>query len=270
MRIVVTGATGFVGRHLLRAAKAKRWECCVLDRTRHNLFDPESLEPLVRRKDAVIHLAAVQRSNDVLEMYRVNVLGTKCLLDATVKHSPSANFVFASSFQVYRPSNHFAYSKILAEDIVRSYGKAQQAFTNSVILRFTNLYGNGGKPFANSVVATFAHQIKTDAPLRINGDGTQRRDYLHVADAVCAVIKAVEFSPKQSETFDVCSGTQSTLKELLEIMARCSHRVPSITYNAGTVGDDWKFKKNYRKAKRLLSWEPRITLEHGLKELFRK
>jgi nucleoside-diphosphate-sugar epimerase len=270
MRIAVTGASGFIGGHLLAEAKAKKWECSVFDRRQHNLLDLKSLKSFVWRKDAIIHLAAVQRSTDIQEMYRVNVLGTKTLLDATVKYSPAANFIFASSFHVYSPNGHFAYSKILAEDIIRSYGNMSVAFTNSVILRFTNIYGRGGKPFASSVVATFAHQITEGVPVQINGDGRQRRDYLHIVDAVSAVIKAVEFSPEKSETVDICTGRQTTLNELLETMARCSKRLPDVTYTAAPHSDHWRFKKNYRKAKKLLSWEPRVSLEHGLKEIFKK
>src|SRR6185295_15730128 len=134
MRIGVTGSSGFLGRHLSSAARELGWECTALDRARHDPLDADSLREFVWRKDAIVHLAAVQRSTDVGEMYRANVLGTKALLDAVARFSPRATFVFASSFQVYAPVSHFAHSKILAEEIVRGYPKGPGGFGNSAIL----------------------------------------------------------------------------------------------------------------------------------------
>lgn len=270
MRIAITGATGFLGKHIVEEVKKRKWEYTVLDRNRQELFDPNSLKRLVCRKDAIIHLAAVQRSNDVTEMYRVNVLGTKMLLDAIVKFSPCSNFVFASSFHVYSPKTHFAYSKILAEEMIRSYAKGPEGFKTSIILRFTNLYGGGGKPFYNSVVATFAHQIKEGEPITVNGDGTQIRDYLYVSDAVTAIMKAVEFKHRRVETFDICTGRKTTVSELLRLLQECSHRKAEVRYNEQTDVDDWNLDKNYKRAKRLLGWEPKIPPEVGLRRLFER
>ena len=270
MRIGVTGATGFLGRHLSLAIRERGWECAALDRTRHDLLDADSLRELVRRKDAIVHLAAVQRSADIREMYRVNVLGTKALLDAIARFSPGATLVFASSFQVYSPVSHFAHSKILSEELIKNYGKGPGAFTNSVILRFTNIYGTGGTPFANSVIATFAHQAKEGLPIRINGDGTQRRDYLHVSDAVAALIEAAQITFGRTETVDICSGRQVSLNTVVQIIGKYSSATPTVEYNRDAGRDDWTFKKNYLRAKHLFLWEPRVSLEQGLKELFAK
>lgn len=268
MRIAVTGATGFVGRHLSTAARDQGWACDVLDRARYDPLDADQLCELVSGKDAVIHLAAVQRSDDVGVMNRANVLGTKALLDAVARVSPDAVFVFASSFQVYRPVSPFAHSKILAEELIRGYGKGPGAFTNSVILRFTNIYGVGGTPFTNSVIATFAHQAKRGLPIRVNGDGNQRRDYLHVSDAVTALMRAAQTRVRRAETVDICSGRQITLNAVLEMMGRYNGAPLAVEYDTGAGQDDWPFQKDYQDAKRLLGWEPRVPLEAGLKELF--
>jgi UDP-2-acetamido-2,6-beta-L-arabino-hexul-4-ose reductase len=269
MRIAITGSTGFLGTHILEEVKKREWEYAVLNRNRQELFDPMHLKRLVCKKDAIIHLAAVQRSNDLTEMYRVNVLGTKMLLDAILKFSPCSNFVFASSFHVYNPKTHFAYSKILAEEMIKSYAKGPEGFKTSIILRFTNLYGEGGKPFFNSVVATFAHQIKEGQQITVNGDGSQTRDYLYVSDAVAAIMKAVEFKHRRVETFDICTGRKITVNELLKLLQKCVQQKADVRYNEQSDADNWDINKNYKRAKRLLGWEPKIRPEIGLKRLFK-
>ena len=266
MRIGVSGSRGFLGRHLSSAAHELGWECTGLDRARYDPLDPDSLREFVWRKDAIVHLAAVQRSTDVGEMYRANVLGTKALLDAVARFSPGATFVFASSFQVYAPVSPFAHSKILAEEIVKGYAKGPSGFANSVILRFTNIYGAGGTPFTNSVIATFAHQARNGVPIKVNGDGSQRRDYLHVSDAVAALIHAARSTFDTPQTVDVCSGRQVTLNAVLQLMGTYGPS-PAVEYNENAGRDDWAFEKNYVDAQRVLGWEPRVSLEDGLKEL---
>ena len=148
--------------------------------------------------------------------------------------------------------------------------KGPGAFTNSVILRFTNIYGTGGAPFANSVIATFAHLAKEGLPIRINGDGTQRRDYLHVSDAVAALIQATRITFGKTETVDICTGRRVSLNTVVQVIGQYSSTTPTVEYNKDAGRDDWPLKKNYLRAKHLLSWEPRVSLEHGLKELIVK
>ena len=269
-KIGITGSTGFIGQAVQkRLEKESDFVVENFDKQKHSLFDPESLESFVEGKDVIIHLAGVNRGTNQ-ELFQTNVLGTLSLLDAVVKYAPSARIIFASTFQVYLPHSLYGLSKKFAEELLTLYGTKNKI--RSTILRLANVYGPGGKPFYNSVIATFSHQIKLGETLQINGDGSQERDYVYVADAAHAFLKAALCKQEElSEIIDICSGEHISLKKILKIIEGVSDKKINVVYNNEAVPEKpWPTRdKTYSKANELLGWEPKTTLEQGLTEVMK-
>jgi len=265
VNIAVTGANGFIGSEVVSQLRLKYANISNFDQKKHNLLQPETLKKLLEKKDAVIHLAGINKDEDITNILRVNVLGTKGLLDAMVSYAPKAKLIFASSFQVYLKISPYGSSKKIAEELIEDYTKRYGI--ESVIMRMTNVYGIGCRPFHNSAIATFLYQINNNKPININGNGSQRRDYLHVTDAADAIIKSLSYRLKRISYLDICTGKLTSLKEIIEILRESSHKNIDVSYNRKVKTEDWDFRKNYTKAKELLGWKPRISIREGLRLL---
>lgn len=267
MNIAITGATGFLGKHLIEELRIKNLNYSILDRKKHDLLKPETLKDLIIGRDIVIHLAGINIGpyNKILN---INVLGTLGLLDAMIKYSPNSKIIFASTFQVYVPQSLYGLSKKFAEDIIKYYVFMYKI--KASILRLTNIYGPGCKPFYNSVIATFIDQIKQNTPILIYGNGNRKRDYLYVRDVADAIVKAIIFDPNNIEYFDICSGKLTTINKIVRILSEISSNKVKVVYNKEVEADDWGLKKNFARANKLLKWKPKTLIEKGLRMAIEK
>jgi UDP-glucose 4-epimerase len=160
--LLITGATGLVGSRLLPRLASEGFECRALVRSdadlppgvtgiRGDLADPETLREAVDGVDAVIHLAALFRTEDEAAIWRANLDGTRNLIDAVKEHAPGARFVMSSTSNVYNPdATHpaletdevspkpaYGASKVAAEQLLQASGLTW------AILRFPFVYGEG-------------------------------------------------------------------------------------------------------------------------------
>lgn len=267
--IAITGANGFIGQAIVRQLKDKSGiNVTVLDRGTHNLLNPDSLKSFLENQDVIIHLAGVNRGTNY-ELVQVNTLGMLSLLEAVVKYAPTARIIFASTFQVYLPQNLYGLSKRFAEELLVQYGLNHKV--QGTILRLSNVYGPGCKPFYNSVIATFAYQIKQGKTLRINGDGSQERDYVYVDDVAEAFIRvALNKQEEQVEIIDVCSGKSTSINNILDTIRKVYPKRFEVVYNSSVKEKPWPTKgKNFERAKKLLGWEPKTTPKEGLKQVMK-
>ena len=264
MKIAITGANGFLGKALTKKLRSKKISYTPLNSKKHDLFNPDTLKSLVSGKDVIIHLAAVNRGENK-DLVETNVLGTLSILEAASKYAPNAKIIFSSSFQVYLDEGLYGISKKTAEDLIIQYTKKTNL--KGVILRISNIYGPDGKPFYNSVIATFAHLVKKGGPIKVQGDGSSKRDFIFVEDVADAVVKAALYKSKEPfEIIDICYGKEATLNEILKILKKVSGKNFEVVYNTDTKDKPWPTSgKNFRRAKRLLNWKPSTSLERGLK-----
>ncbi len=151
MDIVVTGANGFLGRHVAHALQAAGHH--VLPITKQT--SPSARSEMLRRADFVFHLAGVNRPDDPAEFTVGNVDLTELIATELLSYNP-VPVVFASSTQALA-ANPYGESKRAAEDVLVVYG--ERAETRVHLYRLPNLFGKWGRPFYNSAVATFCHQI---------------------------------------------------------------------------------------------------------------
>jgi UDP-2-acetamido-2,6-beta-L-arabino-hexul-4-ose reductase len=265
MIIGITGAKGFVGKNLTNRLQSLKIRYVEFNKKKINLLKPNSLKEFVWGKQVIVHLAAYQRFKTDLEILRFNILSTKNLLDAINRYNPNCKFIFASSFQIFN-TGVFSASKKLSEEIIENNHLINPK-ARMFVLRFSNLYGHGAKPFYNNVIATFIHQIKKNEDLKVQGDGEQKRDFLHVDDAVEAIIKVLDYNDGKFEIFNICSGRLTSINELVDSLRQVSKKNIKVRYEKTNRELDTVKVVNSLKAKKVLKWKPTIKLQTGLKLL---
>lgn len=189
MKILITGANGFVGRNLL-AHLAERKDVEVLQFTRESPL--ETLGDAVGQADFVFHLAGVNRPKDVAEFTEGNVGLTSALCDALRAVNKATGrkvpVLYTSSIQAGR-DNPYGVSKLEAERLLQSY----QADTGAAVYlyRLPNVFGKWCKPNYNSAVATFCHNIARGLPVQIN-DPAAPVTLVYVDDVVNSFLQAMQ------------------------------------------------------------------------------
>ena len=207
MKILVTGAKGFVGRNLCENLRA------IMDgknRTRaltiEAIFeydldtDPALLDDWCRQADFVFNLAGVNRPKDQSEFMQGNFGFASTLLDTLQRHGNSCPVMLSSSIQAtligrYRQSD-YGKSKLAGEELFFAYG--QKTGAPVLVYRFPNLFGKWCRPNYNSVVATFCHNIAHGLPIQIN-DRNAELELLYIDDLVEEMLDALEGRPHRCE-----------------------------------------------------------------------
>lgn len=265
MRVGITGSNGFIGSNLVQKLKKEKIPYSVFDKTKHNLFFPETLKGFVDKCDIIVHLAG--KNIDTNEnIINVNTLGTASLIAAMNKYSPKARIIFISSFQAYSEKSLYGLSKRLAEELIEYYSKYYGL--KGTILRLSNVYGQGCKPYYNSVIATFIDLISKNKPLNVNGDGSQKRDYLHVDDVVNAILMSLTVRENKIRCVDICSGKLTSLKEIVKMLEEICGKKTNVNFKTSVFSEEESRIKNYKEANKAFGWSPKITLMEGLKRTF--
>jgi UDP-glucuronate 4-epimerase len=230
--------------------------------------------------EVVLHLggyAGVTPSLTNPELYfRVNVAGTQQLLSAARQHGVR-RFVFASSSTVYgcgavapfredaplgAPLSPYGASKQMAETLVAMYHDVFALPT--VRLRFFNVYGPRLRP--DLALAVFVRCVLTGEPLPLYGDGTVRRDFTHVDDVCRAILAAMETPAAVGEAINVGHDKPVEIREVIRLVEAAAGRQANIK-SCPPRGEDMPLTHaDLSKARRLLSYEPRIALEQGIAE----
>jgi UDP-glucose 4-epimerase len=301
-KVLVTGGAGFIGSHIVDALLNGGYEVGVLDdfstgqRTNlegslHRLRlhsgdirDAAFVKRTVRDYEAVIHQAAlvsVTRSvEDPVRTSSVNVDGTLNLL-AAAKDSSIDRFVYASSSSVYgetetlpkresmspQPISPYAVSKLAAENYCRVFARVYGLRT--VCLRYFNIYGPRQKygPYSG-VIPTFLNRVKNNEPPVIFGDGEQTRDFTYVEDAVSANLLSLERDVEPGDVFNVAAGGQVTLNRLAASIETLMGKSRLGTQRAPPrKGDVRGSYADISKAKAVLGYSPRFSLEEGLRKV---
>lgn len=166
------------------------------------------------------------------------------------------------------PNSIYAIGKKAQQDMLLMIGKMYGV--PSVALRFFNIYGprqSLSNPYTG-VTAIFISRLKNDQPAVVYEDGLQTRDFVSVHDAVNALVLSLENESANYQVVNIGSGKPTPIKEIAEILAELMGK-------KGLVSVNQEFRKNdirhcfadISKAKRLLGWEPKVSLQEGLKEL---
>lgn len=162
MKVLVTGAKGFVGRNLIADLARDR----ELEIFQYDLDTPkDKLEEWVQTADFVFHLAGVNRPESPEEFMEGNFGFTSELLGLLKKHANKAPIVLSSSIQATR-ENEYGKSKRAGEELLLAYSNEENVPV--YVYRFSNLFGKWSRPNYNTVVATFCYNIARDIPIQID------------------------------------------------------------------------------------------------------
>ena len=300
MRALVTGGAGFIGSHIVEELLRRGVSVRVLDNfssgKRENLAalrgDLEILEQDLRDEAAVkaatrdveliFHLAAFisvpQSMLDPQECFETNVAGTLRLLEAA-RQAGVRKVVLSSSTAVYGNPDHFPTDEdtplrplspyALSKQVNELYGRLYtQTFKLPVTaLRYFNVYGPRQRPDSAyaAAISIFTRQLVRGQAITIYGDGKQSRDFIFVKDVVNANLLAAE-SEAAGEVFNICTGYETTLLDLLETLSEISPRQPEVRFEAARPGDIYRSKGSPKKAAEMLGFRAGTSLAEGLAE----
>ena len=201
MKVLVTGAKGFVGKNLcaqlnnIKTGKAKCYGDLVIDEVFEYDLDstPEQLAQWCKDCDFVFNLAGVNRSRDPKELMEGNFGFASTLLDTLKKYHNTCPVMLSSSIQATMVGRYagseYGRSKKAGEELFFSY--AAETGAKVLVYRFPNLFGKWCRPNYNSAVATFCHNYAHDLPITVNDPGVEL-ELLYIDDLVDEMIAALE------------------------------------------------------------------------------
>ena len=175
--ILITGATGFIGRNLIAYLETREgYTLFLYSRTTPD----ETLKEYIQNADYIIHLAGVSRPQDPKEFYEGNSGLTEKLVSILLEEGKSTPILYTSSIHAII-DNDFGKSKRLAEEHLLTYREKSGAPV--YILRLTNTFGKWAKPNAHSVIATFCYNISHSLPIHIS-DPNKEITLIYIDDVV--------------------------------------------------------------------------------------
>lgn len=184
MRILITGAKGFIGKNLAFRLREKG-SVDLLEFTREDAI--EDLFNKVSQSDFIVHLAGENRPKDVDDFHKVNVGITQALVDAISQSGRKIPIIMSSSTQADL-DNPYGKSKSTAENLLRKFSEDTGA--SVLIYRLPGVFGKWSKPNYNSVVATFCHNIANELPVAINDPAASVR-LVYIDDVVEEFCRAI-------------------------------------------------------------------------------
>lgn len=291
--ILVTGGAGFIGSHLAEKLINEGYNVIIIDNlSRGNLNnllnvresvkfikgdirDYNLMNDLIKNSEVIFHLASLSRVIPCIKdpelCFKVNVEGTEIIARLSSKYGKK--LIFSSSREVYgtakyipvdedhplNPENSYGISKVYAEKIIETYAKNYKL--SYVILRLSNVYGE--RDF-DRVIPIFIENALNNKSLIVYGVD-KLLDFIYIDDVVNALVKSMYVN--ENYILNIGSGVGTRILELAELIKRTVNRNVNIVIKEKRKGEVDKFVANIDRAKKILKWTPKISLENGLKHM---
>ncbi|MCW5875610.1 MAG: NAD-dependent epimerase/dehydratase family protein [Anaerolineales bacterium] len=300
-RVLVTGGAGFIGSHLVAALVARGDDVRVLDNFstgsaanlaglegridvhEGDLRDPARVAAAVEGVETILHEAAFVSVPQSLEApadcYATNVDGSIHLLEAA-RRAGVARVVLASSAAVYgnvsqmplseagptESLSPYAASKYMSETLAGLYTAAYGLPVTA--LRYFNVYGPRQSPDSAyaAAIPRFIQRLAAGQPPTVFGDGTQTRDFIFVGDVVRANLLAAEAPTAAGRAINVCSGAETSLRDLLDGLYGFFSDAPGAEFAAPRAGDVPRSLGDPTLAAELLGFRAEVSLQDGLRQ----
>ena len=297
MKYIVTGGAGFIGSYIIKKLVARGDSVTVIDNLntgkeenlesvrnkivflKDSVLNMSLLEKETRNVDGIFHQAALASVQDSFskrdEYYDVNVKGTENILKLAKKNN--FKVVYASSSSVYgnpeqipikesdakNPINPYAETKLKKEELAIKYSEMG---VKVIGLRYFNVFGKGQSKEYAGVLKLFLERIRDKLPPKINGDGTQFRDFVYVEDVVNANILSMN-SEISHGFFNVGTNSSITILDLAKIIIKSSGLHIEPVFGPALKGDVQETIANIDLIKEKIGWKPTVVLEEWIDEI---
>ncbi len=298
MRVVITGAAGFIGSHLSEALLDRGASVVGIDNLltgdlaniahlrdrdfqfiRHDVTTYIDVDGPV---DYVLHWASPASPVDYLELpiqtMKVGALGTHKALG--LAKAKKATFVIASTSEVYGdplehpqkesywgnvnpvgPRGVYDEAKRFAEAMTVAYRRFHGVDTK--IVRIFNTYGPRMRVNDGRAVPAFMSQALRNEDVTVFGDGTQTRSFCYVSDLVAGIIKLME-APGVNDPVNIGNPQELTIEQIARLIIKMTGSTSQVIYKPLPVDDPKVRQPDITRARTLLGWEPKVSLEEGL------
>lgn len=293
-KVLVVGAAGFIGQHLVRALVSGGAQVLAQVHQRQGDFGPgvqtvtadTAAEALLHGCDVVVWLAsgttpAGSASDPLLELS--SNLGPLLKLLQALQTQPDCHLLHVSSGGTLygdvdqpaseslaaHPRSYYAAGKAAAEHFIEAW--CQQHSGMATVLRPSNVYGPGQTLHGGfGVIPAAMTCLRDGKPMTLWGDGKSLRDYLYIDDFIAACMAALQQpSPQDLRVFNVCSGQATSLKQLLTLIEQVAGRTLQRDQRPARVVDLHRVLLDGARIRQALGWTPRTNLHDGLQHTWR-
>ena len=297
MKYIVTGGAGFIGSNIVKKLVVRGDDVTVIDNLNtgkeenlisvkdkivffnDSILNLDLLEKQTQNIDGIFHQAALASVQDSFskpkEYQSVNVNGTENILKLAKKNN--FKVVYASSSSVYgnpekipikesdskNPINPYAVTKLEKEKLAKKYSEMG---VKVIGLRYFNVFGKGQSKEYAGVLKLFLEKIRDELPLKINGDGSQFRDFVYVEDVADANIMSMD-SNVNHEFFNVGTNTSITILDLAKTIIKSSGLHIEPIFGPALKGDVQRTVANIDLIQDKIGWKPTIFLEKWIDEI---
>ena len=304
LKYLVTGGYGFVGSHLVEKLLNDGHDVTVIDNLSNGqlsnldhlknkittyLANVEQIQSVhfTKNFDGIFHLATAPRSSSLKDPMRdieTNCKGMIAVLELAKTHG--AKVVFTSNSGIYgsaqegasinensinNPTTPYDANKLVSEYYCKIYHDIYGV--SSTVVRFATVYGERQQVNERlnwrPLVATFVKNAMNGEEVTINGDGEQTRDLIYVQDAVQGVVKAMESNIDDANIFLLSTNKETSVNQVLRIVEDIAGLKAKIRHSEPLKGDIRRMKYDYNKAKLKLGYEPRFSVDDGIKMMMK-
>jgi len=304
LKILVTGGAGFIASQVAEAYVARGHRVAVVDDLsrgklgqvpkaarfyRADICDRKKMRAIFRREKPQVvnhHAAQIEVRKSVADPEldaRINILGSLNLLQLAAASGVKKFILASTGGALYGEQDYFPADEQHPIRPLSPYGVAKAAIemylyyfravqgVEYVALRYSNVYGPRQDPFGEAgVVAIFCEKLWRGQTCVINGPGRQTRDFVYVGDVVRANLLALK--PRITGSFNIATGKETTVNRVHALLARAVGSRMKPVHGPAKKGEQKRSVLDVSLARKVLRWQPQVSLEQGLKltaEFFR-